>query len=47
DKGDKGEYEEYGEYRKEQIEYEDNISQVSRKKLNLNNSLVTTRMLEK
>ncbi|CAG8766685.1 4449_t:CDS:1, partial [Funneliformis caledonium] len=44
---DEEEYEEYREYREERIEHDDNIPQASRKKLNLNNSLVTTRMLEK
>ncbi|CAG8538635.1 4612_t:CDS:2 [Funneliformis caledonium] len=44
---EEGEHKEYREYREEQIEHEDNIPQASRKKLNLNNSLVITGMLEK
>ncbi|CAG8634226.1 16156_t:CDS:1, partial [Funneliformis caledonium] len=47
DEGEEGEHEEYEEYREEQIKHEDNIPQASRKKLNLNNSLVIIGMLEK
>ncbi|CAG8562495.1 13914_t:CDS:2 [Funneliformis caledonium] len=46
DKGEKEEHEEYKGYR-EEIEYKDNIPQASKKKLNLNNLLVTTEILKK